>query len=394
MKVSSGFITIILLCILAGAEVDLFVPSFPQISKQFQLTPFMVELTLSANLIAYCISSLAVGSLGDRYGRKVVMIWGLVVFILGSILCVIAEQFYIIILGRFLQGAGIAAPAILTYVLVSDIYGRKDQLNVISILNGVVTLAMAFAPILGSYVNLYYSWKGNFIVLLIFGIICLIMLCLFIKEQHDRELKSRNLELFVSYLPVLRSGKVIAFTVSFCFLSCPYWIFIGISPILYMTDFKMSLEKFGFYQGAMAVAFSTVSISSSYALKIISRKRMFLTGIFLCALSAIFILFLGIIESKNPIAITGALVLLSMGVVLPINILYYEALEIMEKNKGKIAAVILSSRLIFTAIGLEVAGYFHQGSFKSTAFIMVFSLTVSLTSIMLLIKTKLFDLDK
>lgn len=79
------FITVTIMEILAGAEVDLFVPSFPDIQDTFNLSTFMTELLLGVNLIAYCITSLIVGNLGDRYGRKPIIILGLLIFNLGSL---------------------------------------------------------------------------------------------------------------------------------------------------------------------------------------------------------------------------------------------------------------------------------------------------------------------
>src|SRR5476651_2081495 len=98
------FISIFLMEVLAGAEVDLFIPSFPELQDHFNLSPFMVELTLGINFCAYCIASLIEGQLGDRYGRKPMIMWSLLLFIFGSLLCVFADSFWHLILGRFLQG--------------------------------------------------------------------------------------------------------------------------------------------------------------------------------------------------------------------------------------------------------------------------------------------------
>ena len=73
------FFTALCIALLAGMEVDLFVPSFPELTHVFQLTPltpFMVQLTLSLNFIAYCTCALFTGALGDRFGRRPVLLWG------------------------------------------------------------------------------------------------------------------------------------------------------------------------------------------------------------------------------------------------------------------------------------------------------------------------------
>ena len=157
------FITVIIMEILARAEVDLFVPSFPDIQDTFNLSPFMTELLLGVNLIAYCITSLIVGNLGDRYGRKPIIILGLLIFNLGSLFCVFSNNYESILLGRFLQGAGISAVAVLVYVVLADIYSVQEQQKLMGILNGTISLSMATAPVIGSYVDLF--WGGGVLIL-------------------------------------------------------------------------------------------------------------------------------------------------------------------------------------------------------------------------------------
>ena len=167
------FFIVLIIRILCGAELDLFMPSFPELKRVFHVSTSEVELLVSANLIAQCLASLFIGSLGDKYGRKPVIITGLVLFCLGSAMCVFAPFFSFLVFGRILQGLGIAAPTILSYVILADIYSIKLQKQLMGILNGVMTVAMACAPIFGSYVNLFFDWTGNFYILLIFGIICM-----------------------------------------------------------------------------------------------------------------------------------------------------------------------------------------------------------------------------
>ena len=80
--------TIILMDILSGMEFDLFVPSFPELQKTFDLSPFSVEALLSVNFVGYFLSLFFVGGLADRYGRKPIITLGLLMFVVGSIFCV------------------------------------------------------------------------------------------------------------------------------------------------------------------------------------------------------------------------------------------------------------------------------------------------------------------
>ena len=279
------FFTALLVSLLAGAEVDLFVPSFPELSRIFNLTPFMVQLTLSVNFMAYCLCSLFTGALGDRYGRRPVIVVSLFIFVTGSLLCVMAPNFPILLLGRFFQGAGIAGPAVLGYLIVFDECTSENKSSVLGLLNGMVTMAMAFAPVVGSYVTFYFHWRANFIVLFSLGLIAFVAaICVVPKRAHDTSISLSPR----TYLPVLKSPQMWTFILSICFLAVPYWLFIGISPLLYMENMGVSLKEFGFYQGAIALIFSVFCLLSPKLLKWFGEKRCFYTGMIVCGMGAFF----------------------------------------------------------------------------------------------------------
>ena len=380
------FITVIIMEILAGAEVDLFVPSFPDIQDTFNLSPFMTELLLGVNLTAYCITSLIVGNLGDRYGRKPIIILGLLIFNFGSLLCVFFNSYEAILLGRFLQGAGISAVAVLVYVVLADIYSVQEQQKLMGILNGTVTLSMAFAPVVGSYVNLFWGWRGNFTLLFIFGIISLVLGIIFIPKGQPNKRITISLK---EYIPVFKSRKAIYYILTMMFLAQGYWIFIGVAPILYMQDLGVSLEYFGLYQGAMAALFSIMSFTSGFCFKKFGIKNCFYFGIIFVVLFLIGSIILIICNINNPLTITIVTLLLSLGVIYPINILWPLLLEAIPDGKARMTGIFTSARLILTAIGLQLVGLLYNGTFAPLGIIICI-----VTMLGLITLPKLFKYDK
>lgn len=378
-------ITIIFMDVLTGMEFDLFVPSFPQLQKHFSLSPFWVEALLSVNFIGYCLSLFLIGGLADRYGRKPIILLGLIIFILGSALCLYPFSYYFLILGRFFQGIGIAAPAILSFLIIADSYPLKEQQFLMAILNGSINIAVAISPVIGSYLTLYFHWQGNFVALLLLGLITLFMTIFFIPFLKT-PLNDPALSLS-GYGSIVKSKSLMLLITNILFIFVPYWIFVGMSPLLYIKDLNVSLTHFGYYQGVLAFVFSIGSIL--YGLIIrganFNQKEMLTISMQILIVSLAIITLVTLIDSKNPLMITLAFLPFIVSQIIPSVILYPLSLNFLPHVKARVSAIIQGARLILTALGLQVAGYFYQGSFKSVGMILICFIVVAVVTLFFVI---------
>lgn len=372
------FFSLIMLYLLAGMEVDLFIPSYPELQKIFNLNTAEVQLTLSVNFITYCIGSLYAGMLGDRYGTKIIIVTSICVFILGSIFCVYSDSFSGILIGRALQGLGMSGPASLGYVVISKQYPAEEQASKFGFINGFITIGMAFAPVIGSYVNSYFGWRGNFVILLAMSIFCLITSSLFFPNDYKFE-KSAEISL-KAYKPLMISKEFWVYITVIFSESCAYWMFIGMGPIIYMVSMNVPIKEFGLYQGATAGVFSIVSFLSPMMMKKYGTNNCLNRSFDFMTISAFAILIVGVFVKDNPLIITGVMCCLSAVVVFPVNILYPKMLNVVKGTNSRAAALGNVVRLVFTAIGLEAVSLIYSGRF----------LEVSVTIFMLCIISVVF----
>ena len=376
-------LAVILMDLLAGMEFDLFVPSFPQLQAQFSLTPFWVEALLSANFIGYCLSLFCVGSLADHYGRKPIILLGLLIFVIGSIFCVSAEVYPFLLVGRFLQGVGVAAPAILSFLIIADAYPLKKQQFFMAMLNGAMNISIAAAPVIGSYVALYFQWRGNFTLLLVLGLLVLLVSVLCIPTyklpEHKETISLRG------YLPLFQSKPLRLLIINIALMVVPYWIFVGMSPLLYMKNLGVSLHHFGYYQGIFALVFALGSIMFGLVMhRYMQKKVLNLTsGLYLFSLIAIAMVTFW--NTHYPWLITLAFLPYVISQIIPSTLLFPLCLNFMPQVKAKVSAVIQGARLIVASLSLQLAGYFYEGTFRNTGIIIsVLILLVLVTHIFVL----------
>lgn len=374
--------------ILGGAELDLFVPSFPELQTIFDLSPFWVEALLSINLTGFCLSLFFVGTLGDRYGRKPIILIGLGIFIIGTVLCLIFPSYAFLLVGRFLQGVGIAAPATLCFLIIADTYPLKQQQFLMGMLNGIANASIAAAPIVGSYISLYFHWRGNFIALLCFGLIVFCMTICFIPAHAKPAVHVHERLSLKSYFPLFQSKPLMLLVSHITCIVVTYWVFVGMSPILYMEDLGVNLKHFGFYQGSLALVFAGASIVSGLIIRRYDQKKMLHLSYPFCILSLCVLAWVTLIDSANPILITFALIPLSISVALPLTILYPVCLSLIPHAKGRISALLQANRLIITALALQVAGYYYQHSFQNIGLIITASFSIAVITLFFVIKSK------
>ena len=376
--------TIILLDLLAGVEFDLFVPSFPELQSHFNISSFWVEMLLSANFLGYCLSLFAVGSLSDRYGRKLIILAGLFIFIIGSLLCLQERTFLFLLIGRFLQGIGIASPAILSFLIIADNYPLEKQKSLFALLNGVMNDSVAVAPVVGSYIALYFHWQGNFLTLLSLGIIACVFSIFFIPPHapsHTQEDESNQ-----QYIHLFQSKPLMLMIIHFIVQLVPYWIFVGMAPLLYMESLGVSLSHFGYYQGSLAFVFSLGSLVFSFIVKRYhSRKMLSLTN-FIFTTSLICTTFSTVFNLSNALWITLLFMPFVIGQIIPGATLYPLCLNFKPHAKARVAALIQAGRLVFCSLGLQLAGYIYQGSFDSIGIVIIPFILASIITLHLVLK--------
>jgi DHA1 family bicyclomycin/chloramphenicol resistance-like MFS transporter len=364
-QVDLRFLSLCLMSLLTGMEMDIFTPSFPELMGAFSITIEQVQLTLSLNFVAYALSTLWIGPLAERFSSRNITLLSLCVFITGSIFCYIAPTFEALLIGRVLQGLGMSGPNVLSYAIVYEHYPNSRE-SYMGILNGVGAVTMGAAPVLGSYLNLWFGWRASFLTLLILSLICFALSIKYLPK-HDRPRKIKASLGLNTYIPLFKSKKFLwpaAVTLS---ISVCYFVFVGLAPIFYREDLHVSLEHFGMYQGALAASFGVMSFCSGMLYKKFGKEQCFKISIKLYALLGIIAGLYGFILPTNPLVLTLILIGSSMACAMPINITYAIAMGAVDGAAARASGMLVAMRLVFSAAGLQVIAHFYDHTYLPLA---------------------------
>ena len=163
--------TLLLVAILAGLAtlgpfaIDTYMPSFPAIERSFDATTLEMQQTLSAYLIPFSLMMLFHGALADSFGRRPVILVGLVVFVLASIGCAFTQSLPQMLVCRAVQGMSSGAGMVAGRAMVRDIYAGHHAQRVMSMVTMIFGLAPAVAPIIGGGFEVWFGWRSIFLFL-------------------------------------------------------------------------------------------------------------------------------------------------------------------------------------------------------------------------------------
>ncbi len=182
---------------------DMMLPALPDIGSAFHIgNANSVQAVLSAFMIGFGVGQLAVGSLSDRFGRRPVLLTGMVIYNLASLLAIAAPSFETLLLARAMQGLGTSATRVIATSIVRDCYAGRRMASVMSLVMMIFIAVPIVAPSLGQVVKLASQWRGIFVVLAAYGVFAMIWSALRMPETLP--VSSRKSLAFRSVLEAFR----------------------------------------------------------------------------------------------------------------------------------------------------------------------------------------------
>ncbi len=163
-------------------SIDLYLPALPQMTRDLNAQPSLIQLSLSACLIGLALGQLISGPLSDKYGRKKPLMVGFFIFGLVSLMIAYSHSVYLLILLRFIQGLAGASGQVLSRAIASDMFSGPLLTKFYSMLSAVNGIFPVISPVIGGFMIRYVEWQGVFILLAGVGFVIVLALWLGIKE--------------------------------------------------------------------------------------------------------------------------------------------------------------------------------------------------------------------
>lgn len=331
-------------------EVDMSAPSFPEISSYFGVSERKVELTIAYNFLGFWIAAVLYGPLSECYGRRKIMIIGNTFLLMGAFGCGIVTTIDQLLGWRFIQGIGASAPAVIVFAMIADVYKGNEAIRLIGIMNATLTLVMAIAPIVGSFINYAWGWRGNYFIVAAISLISWILLFKMLPETK-KNLQRFNLKRIQNHYKVLlRSPAFICTSFVPSMLYAAYMAFVACGPFLYMETFNLSIFTYACHQGVIIAVFSLVSLFSHNIINIFGEKSCIVLSVTACSISAIGLTLISLFWPHSPFLITSCMIIFCMGFSLCYPIIFSISLDLFPHLKGTASSLTMALRALIVGL--------------------------------------------
>jgi DHA1 family bicyclomycin/chloramphenicol resistance-like MFS transporter len=239
-------ILIALLSAFVPLSTDLYLPALPGMSAYFNVGADRINLTLTVFFIFYALGTLVWGPLSDHYGRKPILVSGLILYVISSALCASMWSIDGLILCRIFQAIGGSAAGAVATAIVKDVYSGKKRMSVLAIVQSMVLISPALAPVLGAFLLKVMSWRGVFWTLTGIGVLALFGSLLF-----EESIAQRSSGVLLSSLGrlggVLQNRGFTILLLLFSLGSISSLAFITSSTYIYQDGFHLSGQMYSYY---------------------------------------------------------------------------------------------------------------------------------------------------
>lgn len=260
----------------APLSIDMYLPALPSIAADFGTDTTAAQFTLSSFFIGLALGQVVYGPLADRHGRKPPLYAGLALYCVASLGCALATSLPMLIVLRFMQALGGCAGIVIARAIVRDCYDAHASARVFSLLVLIMGLAPILAPLLGGWILWLIGWRAIFVVLMLFGLGCLLAVWRRLRETRppDLVLDAGIRPALAVYRELLGERRFLGYVLAGGLAHAGIFAYITGSPHVFIEVYGVPPQHFGWLFGLNALGLIASTQINRYLLSRISADTI------------------------------------------------------------------------------------------------------------------------
>lgn len=390
---SEGHIKLILIAILGlyplvGMGIDLIAPSLPAISHDLNASYNFSKNLITFYLFGYMLGNFLIGFLSDAIGRRKPMLLGFIIFIIVSVLPALFNKPLLLLIARFLQGFTIAAFAVSSRAVLSDLLPKDKLIRTATLIATMWGIGPIIGPMIGGYLQFYFNWQMCFYFFAFMGFIGLLAMIFIIPETHFHRQLLQYKQLKNNFVTILSHrtflGIVMLMGITYSLLI----VFNTLGPFLIQTSLGYSSVYFGQVALFMGITFLIGTFLCRRLLKQLYPEDIFFYAILIFTfIAAIGVLLALVYGNKIWVIITPSLCMfLGCGVIYPTAM--GKGLSLFRHLAGSASATMNLISISITSLTAFIMSFIHADSVLTIAYIYLGLMLLASMVYFLLVRSK------
>lgn len=347
-----------LLAALGMLATNMYLASFPSLGKDLVATPAQVKLTLTVFLLGFAFGQLVIGPLSDKFGRRTLLLAGLVLYALTSATIALVANIEWMLGLRMVQAVAACTGAVLARAVARDLFQGDDLTRSLGFVTTMVAAAPGFSPLIGGLIETFFGWRATFALLAIVGVFAALVAWLRVPETHHaRDTSPRIGQAFASYFTLLAQREFIVPMLATTCAMAGLFAFFASSPGIFIERFGVSPAFFGLIPCVTVFAVFAGGFSAPRLSKKWPGYQPIIMGLVLMLIGSSAMLALSVASDPGMFEVLGVMLffLFGMGVVNPLSTVF--ALRPFPEKAGAASALIGFFQMAGGAIGTMLLGF-------------------------------------
>lgn len=247
-------------------SLHILVPALPLVARDLGAAEAAVQQTVTQYVIGLAIGQLIYGPLSDRFGRRPVLLGGLVLYTIGGLVAWFSPNVWLLVAARILQALGGCGGLVLGRAIQRDVAEPAEAASRLALLTLIVALGPALAPLVGSWLAVAFGWRAILALTTLLGAATVLAAILLLPETHTA--RRRGAGLLRAYLPLLRNPGFLGYAVGGACTTTSFYAYIAASPFIFIDMLNRPVTEAG---ASYIVVFGGVSLGAFIGNRLMRR---------------------------------------------------------------------------------------------------------------------------
>jgi MFS transporter, DHA1 family, multidrug resistance protein len=324
------------LAMLGPFSIDTYLPTFPAIGREFAVTPAGLQQTLTAYFLPFAVMTLFHGTLSDSFGRRPVILASLVVYIVASVGCAVADDFGQLLLFRALQGMSAGAGMVVGRAMIRDSFEGHAAQRLMALVMIIFGLAPAIAPVVGGYLLGWFGWRSIFVFLTLYALLLLAVSFWRLPETHPPAARQpfALAPLAANYWKLARSPQLMLLCIAVALNFAGFFIYVVSAPAFIYDLLGLNERQFAwlFVPGIAGVMFGAF-LSGRFAGRVSYGRTVAIAYVIMFSAAAFNVTYSALAEPALPWSVLPVMIY-TCGMALAMPSITLLALELFPANRG------------------------------------------------------------